>query len=78
MREEGGGADEFLVSEAERNCSGKKEGIILEEKCCRSAGVFVSGRWGGLVGFGAFLFVELWSFMLLDKKIHEVAMMRSY
>jgi hypothetical protein len=64
-----GGVDagEFLVSEVERNCSGKKEGIILEEKCCRSAGVFV-----------AFLFVELWSFMLLDMKIHEVAMMRSY
>jgi len=55
MREEGGDADEFLVSEAERNCSGKKEGIILEEKCCRSAGVFCFREVGWVGGFWSFL-----------------------
>jgi hypothetical protein len=78
MREEGGAAREFLVSEAERNCSGKKKELFLKKSVAEVQEFFVSGRWGGLVGFGAFLFVGLGSFMLLDMKIHEVAMMRSY
>jgi hypothetical protein len=57
---EGGDAGEFLVSEAERNCSGKKEGIILEEKCCRSAGVFLFP--GGGVGWWVSELSCLWSF----------------
>lgn len=60
---EGGDAGEFLVSEAERTCSGKKEGIILEEKCWRSAGVFCFREvgWGG-VGWWVLEFSCLWSF----------------
>jgi hypothetical protein len=56
----------------------EKKEQFLKKSVAEVQEFFVSGRWCGLVGFGAFLFVEIWSFVLLDMKIHEVAMMRSY